>query len=251
MISYYWLFMLSRLVIRRSDSMKNKKLILLCLGLVSLLLLCNVCGLFKNTTLEGIKTYILSYGALAPAIYIIMFTLIPLTLFPDSILAIAGGTVFGLFWGTVYTIIGAALGGTLSFYISRSFGRDAVERLIKHKAQWFEDGVEKQGFLLILVLRFIPLIPFDIISYGAGLSKIRYRDFIMATVLGIIPGVLVYTNLGDKVIDIYSWKFICSIFALFALCVVSYYAKKRISLQGIQQRVMGEPNIEPDENVVL
>lgn len=231
--------------------MKNKKLIIISLVLAALLLLCNICGLYKSTTLEGVKSYILSFGVFAPVIYILMFTLIPLTLFPDSILAIAGGVVFGLYWGTIYTIIGAAFGGTLSFYISRNFGRDVVEKLIKHKAQWFEDGAEKQGFLLILALRFIPLIPFDIISYGAGLSKIRYRDFITATVLGIIPGVLVYTNLGDKVIDIYSWKFICSIFALIALSIVSYYAKKKITLQGIQGKVISEATTESSENVLL
>lgn len=229
--------------------MKAKKLMIICLALAVIVLICNVCGLFKNTTLEGIKDYILSFGALAPVIYIIMFALVPLTLFPDSILAVAGGTVFGLVWGTIYTIIGATIGGTISFYISRTFGRDAVERLVKHKAQWFEDGAEKQGFLLVFILRLIPLIPFDIISYGAGLSKIRYRDFVTATVLGIIPGVMVYTNIGDKVIDVYSWKFICSIAALLALCIISFYARKKLSIQSIQERFISQAKTEPEENM--
>ncbi len=217
--------------------MKRKKLLLISAALAALILICNISGLYKNSTLEDVKAYILSFGALAPVIYIIMFTLVPLTLFPDSILAVAGGAVFGLFWGTVYTIIGAACGGTLSFYISRNLGRNVVERLTKHKAQWFEGGVEKQGFLFILVLRLIPLIPFDIISYGAGLSRIKYKDFIAATIFGIIPGVLVYTNLGDKALDVYSWKFICSVLLLIALCVVSYFVKKRITIKDIQAKI--------------
>ena len=237
MILYYWLFMLSRLVIVRSDSVKNKKLIIICLLVVALLVISNMSGLFKNTNLEGVKNYILSFGVLAPAIYIIMFTLVPLTLFPDSVLAVAGGTVFGLFWGTVYTIIGAAIGGTLSFYISRTFGRDTVEKLIKHKAKWLEDGVEKQGFMVILASRLIPLIPFDIISYGAGLSKIKYAEFISASVIGVIPGVLAYTNLGDKAVDIYSWKFILSVLILLALCAVSLYVKKGLHCKAYKKRL--------------
>lgn len=178
------------------------------------------------TDLASAKQFILSFGPMAPIVYIIMFTLVPLTLFPDAILAIASGAVFGVFWGSIYTLIGAIFGSTLSFYIARLIGRDFVLKLVRHRADWFEDGVEKQGFLIILLLRLVPLIPFDIISYGAGLSKIRYADFLFATFIGIIPGVVIYANLGDQVLNVNSPGFYLSIGLLISLFILSYYLKK-------------------------
>lgn len=201
-------------------------------------------GMYTDFSTEGIKNYVLSFGVFAPIAYIVMFTLVPLTLFPDSLLALAGGMAFGLFWGALYTLIGAVCGGTLAFYISRCFGRNLVEKLAKHKAEWFEEGVEKRGFLLILTLRLIPLIPFDIISYGAGLSKIRYRDFVAGTFLGIIPGVLIYVNLGDKALNVLSTEFMCAAAMLIILFIASYFARKYFSLASIQRKMIANDKKE-------
>ena len=72
-----------------------------------------------NLGVDDIKNYVESFGKLGPIIYIIMFSLVPLTLFPDSILAISSGIIFGLVNGYIYTAIGALIGATISFYISR------------------------------------------------------------------------------------------------------------------------------------
>ena len=68
-----------------------------------------------------------------------MFSLVPLTLFPDSILAISSGIIFGLVNGYIYTTIGALIGGTISFYISRKLGRNVVKKLIKEKLDKVEN----------------------------------------------------------------------------------------------------------------
>lgn len=219
----------------------NKKyismvLIAIVIGLV--IYFCKACGIFENCTPQSMKDYIGSFGMLAPVIYIAMFTIIPLTLFPDAVLAVAGGMIFGLGLGTFYTIIGAVCGGTLSFFISRIFGRGLVEKLIKGKGEWFEDGIEKRGFLFILMLRLIPLVPFDVISYGAGLSKIRYKDFAVATSVGIIPGVWVYVNLGDKSGNPFSVQFLGAILILVLLMIFSCFMKKKISIKGLESKVI-------------
>lgn len=198
---------------------------------------CQTSEMFENFNVNAIKEYINSFGIFAPIVYIIMFTLVPLTLFPDSILALAGGMVFGVFWGGIYTIIGAACGGSIAFFISRYLGRGMVEKLIKHKLDLFENGVEKKGFLLVIILRLIPLIPFDIISYGAGLSKIKYNDFILGTMIGIIPGVFIYANLGDKVLDLNSIHFFKAVAPLVVLFLISYIVKKKISFKDLQEKI--------------
>lgn len=219
----------------------NKKHIRIALMIIVIGLgvyLCRSSGMLKNCNPHNIKNYISSFGILAPIIYIVMFTLVPLTFFPDAVLAVAGGMIFGLGLGTLYTIIGAVCGGTLSFFISRTFGRGLVEKLIKGKGEWFEDGIEKRGFLFIFILRLIPLVPFDVISYGAGLSKIKYKDFAFATSIGIIPGVLVYTNLGDKSGNLFSAQFLGAVLILVLLIIFSYFIKRKMSIRGLQKKVV-------------
>ena len=92
-----------------------------------------------NLGIGDIKNYVESFGKLGPIIYIIMFSLVPLTLFPDSILAISSGIIFGLVNGYIYTTIGALIGGTISFYISRKLGRNVVKKLIKEKLDKVEN----------------------------------------------------------------------------------------------------------------
>lgn len=174
-----------------------------------------------------IQNYVTSFGDLAPIIYIIMFALVPLTLFPDSILAIGGGLIFGLTKGYIYTVIGALIGATLSFYISRKLGRDFVKKLSKEKLDDVESMIDYNGFFIVLMLRLIPLFPFDIISYGAGLTSVKYKDFIVATFLGTIPGILVFTNIGAQSVNIGSEKFYISIGALVLLVIISIFLKNK------------------------
>ena len=176
---------------------------------------------------KDIQTYVNSFGKLAPIIYIIIFALVPLTLFPDSIIAIAGGLIFGLVKGYIYTAIGAILGATLSFYISRKLGRNFVKKLAKEKLDNVEEMINSNGFFIIFMLRLIPLFPFDIISYGAGLTSVKYKDFILATFLGTIPGILVFTNIGAQSVNMGSGSFYISIGALVLLFIISMVLKKK------------------------
>jgi uncharacterized membrane protein YdjX (TVP38/TMEM64 family) len=176
---------------------------------------------------SDIQKYVAPFGKLAPLVYIVMFALVPLTLFPDSVLAIGGGLIFGLVKGYVYTLIGALLGASLSFYISRKLGRSFVKKITKEKLDTVEEMINSKGFFIILLLRLIPLFPFDIISYGAGLTNIKYRDFLFATIIGTIPGILVFTNIGAQSVNIGSNSFYISIMALILLLLSSILLKNK------------------------
>lgn len=156
-----------------------------------------------------------------------MFALVPLTLFPDSILAIGGGVVFGLFKGYIYTLIGALIGATISFYISRKLGRAFVKKLTKEKLDNIEELINSKGFFIVLILRLVPLFPFDIISYGSGLTSIKYKDFLLATIIGTIPGILVFTNIGAQSVNIGSNSFYISIMGLILLVLLSLILKNK------------------------
>lgn len=176
---------------------------------------------------SDIQKYVTSFGKFAPVIYILMFAVVPLTLFPDSILAIGGGLIFGLFKGYLYTLIGALIGASLSFYISRKLGRSFLKKITKDKLDYIEDMINSKGFFVILLLRLIPLFPFDVISYAAGLTSIKYRDFLFATIIGTIPGILVFTNIGAQSVNIASKSFYISIMALIVLILLSIILKNK------------------------
>ncbi|CEN21447.1 TVP38/TMEM64 family protein [Paraclostridium sordellii] len=196
-------------------------IILLILGTI----ICKI--LSMNIGVEDIQDYVSSFGRLAPLVYIIMFALVPLTLFPDSILAIVGGMVFGLFKGYIYTLIGALIGATISFYISRKLGRAFVKKLTKEKLDNIEELINSKGFFIVLILRLVPLFPFDIISYGSGLTSIKYKDFLLATIIGTIPGILVFTNIGAQSVNIGSNSFYISIMGLILLVLLSLILKNK------------------------
>lgn len=211
--------------------------IVLAVAIIMCIYCLNKNNMFKGYSAAEIKQYVNSYGSLAPVVFIILFTLVPLTLFPDAVLAVAGGMLFGLYEGFIYILIGALCGAALSFYISRGLGKSFIQRFIKKDIECFQNGVEKRGFIIILLLRLIPLLPFDVISYGAGLSKIRFKDFISATAVGIIPGVLVYANLGDKSAVFGSKEFYIAVGLLILLFMVSYIFKKKISFNNVQENI--------------
>lgn len=185
-------------------------------------------GVLSYAQVEQIRAFVLDFGIYAPLIFILLFTFAPLIFFPDGILALSGGLIFGFGWGSFYIVLGALCGGTLSFYLARIYSTKMHEKLSHDKLIYFQKSVQKHGFIMILLLRFVPLVPFNIISYSAGFSTIRYRDFFFATLLGMLPGVLVYANIGAQSLAFGSREFWLSIILLGLLLLGSLLFKRTV-----------------------
>lgn len=169
---------------------------------------------------EWLRDYIQSFGPIAPLVYVLLYCIGPVLFVPGAILSVAGGLAFGALWGTVLTIFGATIGATLAFFVARYLGREFVERLLKGKFKILDKASERHGFKIILFLRLIPLVPFNALDYAAGLSRIRVRDYILGTLIGIIPGTFVYVYLGSTLVDIYSWRFVSALLLLVLLTII-------------------------------
>lgn len=197
------------------------------IGIIILIMIIVNIKCHRYITANEIRNFLIGFGILAPIIYIIIFTFVPLTLFPDALLAVSSGLVFGIIPGIIYTLIGAMSGATLAFFISRKLARDKLDnKLGAHKKMY--SLIEKRGFLLILCLRLIPLIPFDIISYVSGLTNVKYKDYILATILGILPGVIILVSIGDAVSSSEQTKIYISVAALVVLFALAPRGKKYI-----------------------
>lgn len=210
--------------------MKDKKQvvrwIVLAVSIAVVVYLMNKYNFLKGYGPEEIRDFIQKKGILAPIVYVLLLSLLPLFLFPDSVLVIAGGMLFGLVRGTILTSIGSLIGGVIAFLVSRAFGSKVVKKITKKDLVLFEKYKGYSGFFIILLLRLIPLFPFKVVSYSAGLTDMKLRDFCLATVIGSLPGIIVYTNLGDKANDFGSKGFYVSIALVVLLFAISFGFKK-------------------------
>lgn len=170
---------------------------LILLGLIVLMIFVNKAFLEINP--ELIQQWILSWGFWAPLIFIALFTVRPFTFFPSPILAVTGGLAFGAGEGFIYTWIGSFAGAVVSFWAARSFGKSLVKKEWPGGARKIKYKIEKKGFTYIFILRLIPFVQFDLVSYLAAMSRVRFSAYFVATLFGILPGAFAYSFLGSSV----------------------------------------------------
>jgi len=154
---------------------------------------------------EAIRNWVLSFGWTAPALYIGLYIARPFVLFPASILSMAGGLAFGTWFGMLYTLVGAVTGAVLSFLLAGKIGKGLFKGKEDGRLAKMERAMEKRGFMMVLLLRIAPFVPFDLVSYAAGAAGVRLRAFLPATVIGTLPGTFAYNFLGSSLTK-GSWK---------------------------------------------
>jgi len=155
-------------------------------------------GLFKDR--EAIRGWIEGQGARGPLAYIFLqIVQVVIFVIPGEVVQIAGGYAFGFWLGSLYTLIGIALGSLVNFYAGRLLGRPFVESLFaRDRIEKIEgatgSGKAAAGFFLLFV---IPGIPKDVLCYVAGVSKLRLMAFLAASMAGRLPGILGSSYMGS------------------------------------------------------
>ncbi len=136
----------------------------------------------------------------APVVYVFVYAAATGLAIPGSVLTLAGGAMFGVVWGTVYTTIAANIGANLAFGVGRFLGRDGVRRLAGDRLDALDRATSEHGFQGLLTLRLIPVVPFNALNFGSGLTSIGWGTYALATAIGIFPGTLVYTMFADALL---------------------------------------------------
>jgi uncharacterized membrane protein YdjX (TVP38/TMEM64 family) len=244
------------LLFSKFDITRPKILILLLISLTAFLALFfsihhhieKTCVVLADESLADIKGLILSWGVAAPLMSIILMILQAIIApLPAFLITATNGLVFGVFWGTVISWIGALCGALVSFMMSRLFYRNVSKRVHSHKRaiEYIDRLSSKYGFRVILTARLLPFISFDFISYAAGLSSMKVRSFILATGIGMLPATIVYTVFGFEMerLKEYSERlFTYSILAVLALLAIW-------SIQGIHRRRKKASDSQPSEGI--
>lgn len=141
------------------------------------------------------------------------------------VLSVAGGLMFGTVPAAIYLNIGATVGAVLAFLAARFTLKEKIQRRFKEQLVRFNHEMERHGPNYLLVLRLIPVLPFFVVNYGAGISKVRLRTFVWTTSLGILPGSFIHTYIGHQfrsvnaAHELASWKILAALGALALLAL--------------------------------
>jgi uncharacterized membrane protein YdjX (TVP38/TMEM64 family) len=137
-----------------------------------------------------------------PALLLLFVVLAPLGL-PMTPLIIAGGILFGRFWGALVNTLGCVLGAAVSYQLARLLGRDFVLRVAGKRLKRVEHLLRRRGFWSLVGVRFLP-VPFPVVNFGAALAGVPFTTFLLTAVLGLLPALSLYTTFASTLFDVAS-----------------------------------------------
>lgn len=180
--------------------------------------------------IEEIKHFIAMQPELT-ALYLILGKILGAILFfPGTPLTLLAGATLGVFWGSITSLIGNTLGATAAFFISRYVLRDFVVRTVYKKypkIDEYESRFFSHGLATVLLLRLIPLFPFNALNYLLGITRVTTREYILGTSLGIIPGTIAFVYFGNALSMLSPFHIIMSILAIIGLLYIGKHYERR------------------------
>lgn len=170
-------------------------------SLVLLTIGCSIFTLIGVVVIGGIdrqqlQTWLEAMGVFAPIIYILLYTVATWLILPSTPLNLTGGAIFGIWWGTLWTTVAALLGAIASFGFTRTIGRELITRKLAGRWDAVDAEIRQGGLFYMFAIRLLPIIPYGIVNFAAGLTSIKFKDYFIGTLLGTLPGVLPFVMIG-------------------------------------------------------
>lgn len=152
---------------------------------------------------EGFARWVDGLGIWGPVVYAAGYAVATVAFIPGSILTLAAGALFGLVKGTAVVLVGATIGAIGAFLAGRYLARSAIEKRIAGSAKFaaIDRAVGNEGLKIVFLLRLSPVFPFILLNYALGLTRVRLRDYALASV-GMLPGTFLYVYLGKAAGDL-------------------------------------------------
>ena len=145
---------------------------------------------------EQVQAWLAAVGFGAPLLYILLYTLGTLLLLPSTPLNLSGGALFGLGWGTLWTTIAALVAALIAFAFTRTIGHGWAAQQFRGRWEALDRELSQGGLYYMTAIRLLPLIPYGLVNFAAGLTSIRSRDYLIGTALGTVPGILPFVMMG-------------------------------------------------------
>lgn len=169
-------------------------------------------------------------GWLGPVLFILLYCLATVMLLPTMVLTLAGGALFGIVNGTVLNLLGATFGASCAFIISRYLAKDWLLAKSGARINKLITGVEARGWRFVALLRLTPIIPFNLVNYGLGITCIKFRSYLLTTFIFLMPCEIIYTYCGyagmDALTHAQSLYKCTSLIIIAVLCLVLFFLKR-------------------------
>jgi uncharacterized membrane protein YdjX (TVP38/TMEM64 family)/rhodanese-related sulfurtransferase len=144
----------------------------------------------------AIEGVIRNLGLWGPVAHVALFALGTVLFVPGALFGLAGGVLFGPVWGGLLNLAGATLGATAAFLVARYLAAEWVRRKAGGRLEQLIKGVEAEGWRFVALMRLLPLVPFNLLNYVLGLTRIPIFAYILASLICMVPGALAYAWLG-------------------------------------------------------
>ncbi|HXE38149.1 MAG TPA: VTT domain-containing protein [Azonexus sp.] len=184
---------------RHNAGVRAVVLALIIIGLIGLAILWNLHGPADAASLSEVLSRMRGGASDSPPWLAIGYVALASVLaVPLGIIIVLASVVFGAWGGTVYTLVGATLGATVSYAIGRYLGYEGMRHFAGERINRISLRLAERGVLAVVVIRMLPIAPFAIVNMIAGTSHLRMRDFVLGTILGMLPGtVLIAFSVGQ------------------------------------------------------
>ena len=182
---------------------------------------------------EDMQNFIEQFGNYAPIIFLLLASILPIFLFPPGIFSVIGGLLFGFTKGAILTIIAAIIYTNIMFLLSRYFARNKIENfLAKHLTLKQYNRIfglnDNKLATFLIICRLIPILPNSIVSYSYGLTRISFKHYFIANLIGLIPGRLIWLNFGSKLNNIWSLEFLMAAVLIIAFIGIGAIVAKNM-----------------------
>lgn len=225
----------------------DKKRISLFTAILVLVALCFIFDLDRYLDLDYLKekqavidTFYGAQPVTTALYYFLLYIIITGLSLPGAvILALAGGAVFGVLWGTVIVSFASTIGATLAFLLSRYLFREYIQGRFADKLTAVNKGIEEEGAFYLFTLRLVPVFPFFIINLVMGLTPIRTVTFFLVSQAGMLAGTTVYVNAGTQLAKIEQIKDILSPGLILSFVLLGFFplvAKKTADYVKIRRQ---------------
>ena len=152
-----------------------------------------------GTRIAELRGWIASLGRAGPLVFVGIYIVAVVAALPGSALSVSGGILFWSVWGVVLVSIGSTIGASLAFLISRYLAREPTANWLAKNERFrkLDRMTEQHGWIIVLLTRLVPLFPFNLLNYGFGLTRVRFRTYVLWSWIGMLPATIVLTVGGD------------------------------------------------------
>jgi uncharacterized membrane protein YdjX (TVP38/TMEM64 family) len=212
--------------------------------------------------ISGFLDWVHGAGSLGSLSYFLFYAFGVVLFLPGSLLTMGAGFIYGPIWGTVLVSPASVVGATLAFLVGRFVAREWVARRIASSPKFaaIDEAIGRRGFYIVFLIRLSPVFPFTLLNYALGLTRVKLRDYIVASFLGMIPGTFLYVYLGSLITSAAQllsgkrpaagvWGEVLFIAGLVATVIVTWVIT-RIARRALDRALQSQPaNTETEAHV--